>query len=175
MTTSNTQPDAHPTNTRGIAVITGVWRVAWPLLLCAVSAGVTLACVRLTDATDRKSSPANQRGEPADPTRITVEHVRVTAGKPFAEVTAAFEGRLGKFDPEVYKLLREGGDPKAVRARIEAMAGPSGFMLFTTRDHGNLLRLFGQQRKAVQYVVGNPLFAIEMTRHAIGASLYAPR
>ena len=26
----------------------------------------------------------------------------------------------------------------------------------------------------MQYVVGNPLFAVEMTRHAIGASLYAP-
>jgi uncharacterized protein (DUF302 family) len=29
-------------------------------------------------------------------------------------------------------------------------------------------------RKALQYVVGNPLHAIRMTQHAIGASLYAP-
>ena len=47
-------------------------------------------------------------------------------------------------------------------------------MLFGTSDHGRLLRLVGQQRKSVQYVIGNPLFAVEMTRHAIGASLYAP-
>jgi uncharacterized protein (DUF302 family) len=47
-------------------------------------------------------------------------------------------------------------------------------MLFSTRDHGALLGLVGRQQKAVQYVVGNPLFAVEMTRHAIGASLYAP-
>ena len=26
----------------------------------------------------------------------------------------------------------------------------------------------------MQYVLGNPLFAIEMTQHAIGAGLYAP-
>jgi uncharacterized protein (DUF302 family) len=26
----------------------------------------------------------------------------------------------------------------------------------------------------MQYVVGNPLYAIEMTRHSIGAALYAP-
>jgi uncharacterized protein (DUF302 family) len=26
----------------------------------------------------------------------------------------------------------------------------------------------------VQYVIGNPLFAVEMTRHAIGAALYVP-
>src|SRR5438128_1719025 len=57
---------------------------------------------------------------------------------------------------------------------MEAMAGPSGFMLFSTNDHGALLRLAGQKRKAVQYVVGNPLFALQMTQHDIRASLYAP-
>jgi len=40
--------------------------------------------------------------------------------------------------------------------------------------HGALLRLTGQKRKAVQYVVGNPLFAFQMTQHDIRASLYAP-
>ena len=54
------------------------------------------------------------------------------------------------------------------------MAGPSGFMLFGTQNHGALLRLAGQKKKAVQYVVGNPLFALQMTQHDIRASLYAP-
>ena len=54
------------------------------------------------------------------------------------------------------------------------MAGSSGFMLFGTHDHGSLLRIAGQKRKAVQYVVGNPLFAVQMTQHDIRASLYAP-
>jgi uncharacterized protein (DUF302 family) len=54
------------------------------------------------------------------------------------------------------------------------MAGPSGFMLFGTQDHGSLLRLAGQKRKAIQYVVGNPLFALQMTQHDIRAGLYAP-
>jgi uncharacterized protein (DUF302 family) len=54
------------------------------------------------------------------------------------------------------------------------MAGPSGFMLFATHNHGALLRLAGQKRKATQYVVGNPLFALQMTQHDIRASLYAP-
>src|ERR1044072_2954014 len=54
------------------------------------------------------------------------------------------------------------------------MAGPSGFMLFSTNDPGSLLRLAGQEHKAVQYVVGNPLFALQMTQHDIRASLYAP-
>ena len=54
------------------------------------------------------------------------------------------------------------------------MVGPSGFMLFRTSDHGALLRLAGQKKKAIQYLVGNPLFAIQMTQHDIRASLYAP-
>ena len=49
-----------------------------------------------------------------------------------------------------------------------------GFMLFGMSDHGALLRLAGQKRKAIQYVVGNPVFALQMTRHDIRASLYAP-
>ena len=106
--------------------------------------------------------------------RFTVDHVRVTTDKPFEEVTKAFERQLGQFDPAVYKALAEGGDPEATRAKLEAMAGPSGFMLFKTSDHGALLRLVGQKRKALQYLVGNPLIAIQMTRHDIRASLYAP-
>src|SRR6516164_8791996 len=107
-------------------------------------------------------------------TRFSVVHVRMTSDRPFADVRAAFERRLGRFEPDVYEALEQGGDPAAVRARLEAMAGSSGFMLFRTSDHGRLLRLVGQERKAIQYLIGNPLFAVEMTRHAIGASLYAP-
>jgi uncharacterized protein (DUF302 family) len=107
-------------------------------------------------------------------TRISVDHVRRTTDKPFGEVTTAFERQLGRFEPGVYQALAEGGDAEGARAKIEAMAGPSGFMLFATHNHGALLRLAGQQRKAIQYVVGNPLFALQMTQHDIRASLYAP-
>jgi len=106
--------------------------------------------------------------------RIEVEHVRLTADKSFEDFTATFEQQLGRFEPDVYKELEEGGDPAAVKARLEPMVGPSGFMLFTTSNHGALLRIVGKPRKAMQYLVGNPLFAIEMTQHAIGAGLYAP-
>jgi uncharacterized protein (DUF302 family) len=106
--------------------------------------------------------------------QFRVIHLRLTSDRPFADVQAAFEWRLGRFEPDVYQALTEGGDSEAVRARLEGMAGSSGFMLFRTSDHGRLLRLVGQQRKATQYLIGNPLFAVEMTRHAISAALYAP-
>ena len=105
---------------------------------------------------------------------FTVDHVRRTTDKPFGDVTTAFERQLGRFEPGVYQALAAGGDAEGARARIEAMAGPSGFMLFATHNHGALLRLAGQKRKAVQYVVGNPLFALQMTQHDIRAGLYAP-
>jgi uncharacterized protein (DUF302 family) len=107
-------------------------------------------------------------------TRFTVDHVRRTTNKPFEDVTTAFVRQLGRFDPDVFKSLAPSENTEEARARIEAMAGPSGIMLFGTTDHGSLLRLAGQKRKAVQYVVGNPLFALQMTRHDIRASLYAP-
>jgi hypothetical protein len=42
-------------------------------------------------------------------------------------------------DPDVVRAAAESGDPEAAKARIEAMAGPSGFMLFGTFGHGALL------------------------------------
>jgi uncharacterized protein (DUF302 family) len=117
---------------------------------------------------------ASQGGNLMDVTRIAVDHVRVMADKPFDEVRRAFEQQLGQFNPDAHKSLGAGEDPEKVRAKIEAMAGPSGFMLFTTSDHGALLRLAGQKKKALQYLVGNPLIAIQMTQHDIRASLYAP-
>jgi uncharacterized protein (DUF302 family) len=106
--------------------------------------------------------------------RFSLDHVRLATDKPFEDVAKAFERQLGRFEPEVYKALAKGGDTEGAKARIEAMAGPSGFMLFATHNHGALLRLAGQKCKAVQYVLGNPLFALQMTQHDIRASLYAP-
>jgi uncharacterized protein (DUF302 family) len=113
-------------------------------------------------------------GNPVNESRFQVDHVQRTTDKSFEEVSQAFERQLGRFDPDVYQSLAAGGDAEGTRAKIAALAGPSGFMLFATHNHGALLRLAGQKRKAVQYIVGNPLFALQMTRHDIRASLYAP-
>jgi uncharacterized protein (DUF302 family) len=142
----------------------------WNLLVCtAMLSGAVLGGVLVYGRFGAQSPGGNGMND----TRFKVDHVRLTTDKPFEEVVKAFERQLGRFDPNVYKALAAGGDAEAARAKIEAMAGPSAFMLFGTNDHGSLLRLAGQKRKAVQYVVGNPLFALQMTRHDIRASLYA--
>jgi uncharacterized protein (DUF302 family) len=123
---------------------------------------------------DRRSGVQQPGGHTMNDFRFTVEHIRQATEKPFEEVVKDFERQLGRFDLEMLKSLAPNGDAEADRAKIEAMAGPSGFMLFGTTDHGALLRLAGQKRKALQYLVGNPLFALQMTQHDIRASLYAP-
>jgi uncharacterized protein (DUF302 family) len=47
-------------------------------------------------------------------------------------------------------------------------------MLFNVQEHGKLLNIVGSPRKAKQYVLGNPLIAVTLTRHDIRAALYAP-
>jgi uncharacterized protein (DUF302 family) len=120
--------------------------------------------------------PGEQRqgGKTMNESRFTVDHVRVATDRPFEEVTNAFERQLGRFDPEVYKYLVATGDAEGARAKLEAMVGTSGFMLFRSTDHGALLSLLGEKKKAIQYILGNPLIAIQMTRHDLAAGLYAP-
>jgi uncharacterized protein (DUF302 family) len=79
---------------------------------------------------------------------------------------------LGRFEPTVEPELTV--DPSAARARINAMAGEAGLMMFDRQNHGALLALVGKKAKAKRYFVGNPLIAIQMTQHDIRAGLYAP-
>jgi uncharacterized protein (DUF302 family) len=112
--------------------------------------------------------------DPVNYSRFVVDHIRLTTAKPFDQVRTDFERQLGRFEADAYQSLAAGENAETARTRIEAMAGPSGFMVFALYDHGSFLRVAGLTRKALQYVVGNPLDAIRMTQHAIGASLYAP-
>jgi hypothetical protein len=88
--------------------------------------------------------------------RFMAEHVSLTTSKPFEEVAAALVRQLGRLDPEIVRQAIATGDRQKAKARIESMAGPSGFMLFGISDHGALLNLIDRPRKALQYIVGNP-------------------
>src|SRR5437870_12231957 len=111
-------------------------KCCWSLLACSV----VLSGVVLGGALMSGRLWEQRRGEKEmSDTRFTVDHVRRTTDKPFEDVTTAFERQLGRFEPGVYQALAAGGDAEGARAKIEAMAGPSGFMLVGTQDHGALL------------------------------------
>src|SRR5262245_60136569 len=122
----------------------------WALLACCAVALSGAALGGILVACRFRERPEGAEENQMSDTRFTADHVRVTTERPFEDVTAAFERPLGRFDPGVYKALAAGADDEGARARIESMAGPSGFMLFGTNDHGSLLRLAGQKRRAIQ-------------------------
>ena len=103
---------------------------------------------------------------------IEVQHVSVEMNVDFERFTVGLERSLGRFDEALLKELET--NPGLVEERIKAAAGEDGLMLFNIQDHGKLLNLFVMPKKARQYVLGNPLIAVMMTRHDIRAGLYAP-
>lgn len=107
-------------------------------------------------------------------TTTTVTHLDYKSSKPFADVTAAMEKQLGYFNPEIRKSFSSGSSPAEIEAKIHAMEGSSGLMIFAVRDHGQLLSLKGRQALGRQYEIGNPLVALEMTEHDLVAGEYAP-
>jgi uncharacterized protein (DUF302 family) len=103
---------------------------------------------------------------------IEVQHLSLEVEADFESFTRNLEQLLGRFEYTHYEGVET--EPAEVQKRLEAAAGEEGLMLFNVQDHGKLLNIFGAPRKARQYVLGNPLIAITMTRHDIRAALYAP-
>src|ERR1700730_8474928 len=100
---------------------------------------------------------------------LQVEHITIKTTKKFAEVEAALERSVPQLDPAIAAALASGDEQRAT----ELERGASLF-IFLKRDHGDLLQVNGQPRKALQYEIGNPHTASKMTRHRLAAGLYAP-
>jgi uncharacterized protein (DUF302 family) len=103
-------------------------------------------------------------------TLISVEHVRIISRRAFSEVRVAIEAEIPELDENIRVLLSK-GDQDRIREIEEH--GPKLFM-FLSRNHGELLEISGQKRNAMQYEIGNMIIASKMTRHNLGAALYAP-
>lgn len=119
----------------------------------------------------RADHVASNRKTSASPTT----HINIRTQKSFEAVTSAIEKQLGKYDgAAIAQAIAAKLPPEEIESKIHAMEGSSGFMLFTVRDHGQLLSLKGKQAFARQYEIGNPLIAIEMTQEDLRAAEYAP-
>jgi uncharacterized protein (DUF302 family) len=106
---------------------------------------------------------------------------------PFNGVRLAFNSNKS-FDNVVSSLLADVGDKSVLlndvaanceswesyKKEIESHIGPSGFSLFATIDHGAWIKKVGIRRKAVRFIIGNPMIAIIMLRHDLTAGLFAP-
>jgi uncharacterized protein (DUF302 family) len=103
---------------------------------------------------------------------VQITHVTVEVDAPYDRFTGALENILGRHTNDVEQDMRS--NPRRAEERIKAMEGEQGLMIFAILDHGAALNIVGMQAKAKQYLIGNPLTAIQMTRHDLRAALYAP-
>jgi uncharacterized protein (DUF302 family) len=101
---------------------------------------------------------------------ISVEHIRITSERSFAEVRQRLEATLPKLDVSIAAALGSGDQKRATDYEVN---GPK-LSIFEQRDHGALLQIVGRKRNAFQYEIGNPLTASKMTRYKLAAALYAP-
>ena len=110
-------------------------------------------------------------------THITIEHVVVASNQPYEKVIDAFEARLGpaeNWEEILRPLLAATASWELVTQTIEELIGASGLTIFSKVEHSPLLSLAGKTSRATQYTIGNPLFAVQMSRHLPEAALYAP-
>lgn len=105
-------------------------------------------------------------------TIIDVNHQTVKVTLNFDAFTRNLEAALGHLDSTLLQTV--GAEPAVVEAYLKQIAGEADLILFDIRNHGQMLTIVGAPQKAKQYVVGNPLTAIQMTQHDIRAALYAP-
>ena len=103
---------------------------------------------------------------------VPVLHRTVTIDAAFEPFTKALEKILGRFPEGVQQDII--AQPQRARERLKAAEGAQELMIFFIFDHGAALNMVGARRSAKQYLIGNPLTAIEMSRHDIRAALYAP-
>ena len=103
---------------------------------------------------------------------VRVLHRSVTIDGEFEPITGALERILGHFPAGVQQDIIE--RPQLAEQRIKAAEGAQELMIFSVFDHGAALNMVGARRNARQYLIGNPLTAIQMSRHDIRAALYAP-
>jgi uncharacterized protein (DUF302 family) len=104
------------------------------------------------------------------PTEVKVQHRSIVIERGYEDFTGRLEQILGRFVPSKLKALTPDDTMKA----LKSMEGEQGFMIINIFDHGADLLMVGQRRKAKQYLIGNPLVAIQLTRHDMRAALYAP-
>jgi uncharacterized protein (DUF302 family) len=101
---------------------------------------------------------------------FTIEHVTIVSSLSFTEARRKLEEAFPKLNLKIVENLTDGNTQEVERYEER---GPK-LSIFLDRDHGALLQIIGNPGNAIQYEIGNPVTASKMTRHCLGAAIYAP-
>jgi uncharacterized protein (DUF302 family) len=102
----------------------------------------------------------------------TLIHCEHHSSRSFDDVVAAFLAAVGRADGRELPEAAQASDD--FEARMRALEGPSGFMLFWEADHGAWMARVGLQARARLFIIGNPLIARTMLEHDIEVGLNVP-
>jgi uncharacterized protein (DUF302 family) len=100
--------------------------------------------------------------------------LRFDSTKSFDDLVETLLGAVGHEPVAIDDIATRFGSWESYEREVQSHVGPSGFMLFATWNHGEWIKKAGVERKALRFVIGNPLIAITMLRHDVTAGLFAP-
>jgi uncharacterized protein (DUF302 family) len=117
-------------------------------------------------------------------TTFNLTRREIKTKRPFEDVVAAIEARAPVVVLETnHQLLGRDTidaigaghlDSAELRRRVEARLGSSGFMLLMKIEHDLLMGNLGRKHRSVQYAIGNPLIAKDVSDAAPKVCLYTP-
>lgn len=105
---------------------------------------------------------------------VAVKHIVVETRKPYNEVCAFIESKIGRFDEPMHEMLKNGQVDQLRTAAIHAVDNPYGLSIHYINHHGLVLALNGKTENLKAYYIGDLLSASKMTRVVRAAGLYAP-
>ena len=109
--------------------------------------------------------------------QVSVHRFSLTTSKPFKDVVAGIEARVGHPDMIAFrKNMTAAETDVALQKIVQAATGSSGLMEFTRFDLGEVLRkeLGSKAAQSLRLVVGNPLIMRQMVKLVPDAGSYAP-
>jgi hypothetical protein len=108
---------------------------------------------------------------------IAVQRLTCISGRPFAEVLAALESKIGHPDMRKFKQDTSAAKTeKELEAVVHSAVSAADLMEFMRLDLGEVLskELGPQAPKSVRLLVGNPLIMKQMVKRVPDAGSYAP-
>jgi len=104
---------------------------------------------------------------------VSIEHVTIKTRQKYSVVKSRIESGVKRLDESHRTLLKEDKIAE-LREKLKSDAQPYGLMIHYVATHGDWLALEGERRNGVVYHIGNVAAAVQMTKYAFGAGLYAP-
>jgi len=146
----------------------GSWKTRALMGVLLMTSNIVLGAEGSTAETPSGQVPGKISTKP-----VRVLHRSIAYQADFGRFTESLERILGHKPPDVEEE-QFAGQPRLSEDRLKAAEGAQELMIFTVFNHGAALNMSTAPRNAKQYLIGNPLTAIQMDRHDIRAALYAP-